>query len=292
VLAINLGKADRPGIDRLNERIDVLLAEAGRALMRIDAASALAKVNTRLESETLRAALINMASHELRSPVAAILGTATVLNQIPALRDNEKMRSLVDGMHHEAERLDSDIQNLLNTVRITDSGVKPHMAWADLAYILDAAIRLRRRRIAAHRLTVDVHPKLPLVNVDTALLEQAVGQLIENAAKYSPAGSNVTVIARADEGCIALSIADTGAGLTEDEARNLFQRSYRGPRHLGHVPGLGLGLWIARIFVAANGGTLSAHSQGVGRGTTMTIRLPIPPDLASQAAPSSNAQTG
>jgi K+-sensing histidine kinase KdpD len=291
VLAINLGKAGRPGIDKLNERIDALLAEASRTLVRIDAAAALAKANIRLESEVLRAALINMASHELRSPVAAILGSASVLDQLPALSENEKIRSLVSGMHHEAERLDNDIQNLLDTVRITESGVKPHLAWADLTDILNAAIQPRQRRIAAHKLTIDVYPNLPLVHVDTVLLEQAIGQLIENAAKYSPAGSDIAVAARADAGKIAISVTDTGAGLTEDEAKKLFQRSYRGQRHLGHVPGLGLGLWIARIFVAANGGTLSAHSPGPGRGTTMSIHLPMPTP-GSHAAPSSDGQIG
>jgi K+-sensing histidine kinase KdpD len=293
VLAINLGKAGRPGIDKLNECIDALLLEASRTLTRIDAAAALAKANMRLESEVLRAALINMASHELRSPVAAILGSASVLDQLPALRDNEKMRSLVTGMHHEAERLDNDIQNLLDTVRLTDSGVRPHRAWADLTDVLAAAIRPRQRRIANHKLTVDLDPKLPLVNVDPVLLEQAVGQLIENAAKYSPAGTDIAIVASVEDGCIVLSVTDTGAGLTEDEAKNLFQRSYRGQRHLGQVPGLGLGLWIARIFVAANGGALSAESPGPGLGTTMSIRLPISPNPAPrQGAPLSDAQTG
>jgi two-component system sensor histidine kinase KdpD len=226
-----------------------------------------------------------MASHELRSPVAAIVGTACVLDELPALRENEKIRSLVSGMHHEAQRLDNDIRNLLDTVRIADSAVKPHLAWADLTDIVDAAIRPRRHRIAGHNLTVDVDPKLPLLNVDTVLIEQAVGQLIENAAKYSAAGSDIAVVARTEDGQVALSVTDTGAGLTEEEAKNVFQRSYRGPRHVGHVPGLGLGLWIARIFVAANGGTLFAYSPGPGSGTTLSIRLPIPPNPASQTAP-------
>jgi K+-sensing histidine kinase KdpD len=292
VLAINLGKAGGRDIDRLNERIDALLAEAMTTLTRIDAAAALAKANMRLESEILTAALINTVSHELRSPVAAILGSTSVLDQMPALRDNEKMRSLVDGMHHEAERLDNDIQNLLDTVRITDSGVKPRMTWVDLADILATAVRQRLRRIAAHKLTVDLDPGLPLVNVDPVLLEQAIGQIIENAAKYSPAGSDIAIVARTEDGQIVLSITDGGAGLTEDEASNLFQHSYRGRRHVGHVPGLGVGLWIARIFVAANGGTLSAQSPGPDQGTTMSIRLPTPASHSPRGAPSSDAQTG
>jgi K+-sensing histidine kinase KdpD len=291
VLAINLGKADGPDVGKLNERIDALLSETSATLTRIDATAALAKANMRLESEVLKAALINSASHELRSPVAAILGSASVLDQMPALRDNEKLRSLVDGMHHEAERLDNDIQNLLDTVRISDSGIKLHMEWTDLSDILAAAIRQRMRRIAAHKLTVDVDPKLPLVNVDPVLLEQAIGQLIENAAKYSSAGSDIVIVARTEEGQVALSVTDTGAGLTEEEANNLFQRAYRGRRHVGNVPGLGLGLWITWIFVAANGGTLSAHSPGPERGTTMSIRLPVPPNPAQQV-PFSDAQAG
>lgn len=292
VLAVNLGRAGAPDINKLNERIDSLLSEASGTLTRIDAAAALAKANMRLESEALKTAIIDTASHELRSPLAAILGSASVLDQMPALRDNEKLRSLVDGMHHEARRLDNDIQNLLDTVRITDSGIKPRMVWTDPADTFNAAIRQRRHRIEGRRLTVAVDPDLPLVNVDPVLLEQALGQLIENAVKYSPAISAIAMAAYRDAGQVVFSVTDKGVGLTEEEANNLFRRAYRGRRHLGNVPGLGLGLWIARIFVAVNGGTLSAHSAGPGRGATMSIRLPVPPNPAPDVTPSSDAQTG
>jgi K+-sensing histidine kinase KdpD len=282
VLAVNLGKSGGRGMDRLNEHSDAVLSRATAMLTRIDAAAALAKANIRLESETLQAALIDTASHELRSPVAAILGSASVLDQVPALRDDEKLRSLVDGMHQEAERLHTDIQNLLDTVRITDAGIRLRREWTDLADILAAAIRQRMRRTAAHRLIVNVDPKLPLVNVDPVLIEQAAGQLIENAAKYAPAGSEIAIVASIEEGHVVLSVTDTGAGLTAEEADNLFQRAWRGRRHVGNVPGLGLGLWIARIFVAANGGRLSAQSPGPGMGTTMSIHLPLPATLAPQ----------
>jgi K+-sensing histidine kinase KdpD len=291
VLAVNLGKPGGADRDELNERIDALLLEAGAMLTRIDAAVALAKANMRLESEVLRTALVGTASHELRSPVAAILGTASVLDQMLAQGD-EKLRSLVEGMHLEAKRLDGDIQNLLDTARITDTGVKPHLVWTDPADIVTAAIRQRSHRIAAHKLKVDVDPKLPLVHVDPILLEQAIGQLVDNAAKYSPVGSDIAVAARAEEGQVVLSVSDNGVGLAEEEASHLFRRAYRGRRHLGIVPGLGLGLWIARIFVAVNGGTLSADSPGPGQGTTMSIRLPIAPSIAPELVPLSNAQGG
>jgi two-component system, OmpR family, sensor histidine kinase KdpD len=275
-----------------HDRIDALLLEAIATLTRIDAAAALAKANTRLESEILRTALLGTASHELRSPVAAILGTASVLDQILALQGDEKMRSLVDGMHLEAKRLEGDIQNLLDTARITDAGVTPRRVWTDPADILTAAIRQRSHRLATHKLTVDVDPKLPLVNVDPVLLEQAIGQLIENAVKYSPIGSGIAVVARLEDGQVVLAVIDQGVGLTEEEASRLFRRAYRGRRHLGNVPGLGLGLWIAQIFVAVNGGMLSADSPGPGQGTTMSIRLPVAPSIAPDLVPLSDAQSG
>jgi K+-sensing histidine kinase KdpD len=292
VLAVNLGKPGGSDTDELNARIDALLLEASAMLSRIDAAAALAKANMRLESEVLKIALIGTASHELRSPVAAILGTASVLDRMLALQGDEKARSLVDGMHLEARRLDSDLRNLLDTARITDTGVKPHLVWTDPADIFTAAIRQRSHRIAAHKLTVDVDPNMPLVNVDPVLLEQAIGQLIENAVKYSPPGSDIAIVARVEDGEVVFAVNDEGVGLTEEETSHMFRRAYRGRRHLGNVPGLGLGLWIARIFVAVNGGTLSAHSPGPGQGTTISIRLPVPPNIAPELVPLSDAQSG
>ncbi len=297
VLAVNLGNHPKEDADQLNNRIDALMSEASATLTRIDAVSALANANVRLESDVLKTALIGTASHELRSPVAAILGSASVLDQMPALRGNDKARSLVDGMHREAKRLDHDIQNLLDTVRITDTGIKPHLVWTDPADIFAAAIRQRAHRVAAHKLRVDIDPDLPLVNIDPVLIEQAVGQIIENAVKYSPAGTDIAIMARAEPGSVVLSVADKGVGLTTEETGELFRRAVRGRRHVGNIPGLGLGLWIARIFVSANGGTLTAHSAGPGRGTTMSIRLPVRADmmhvdLAPTAAASSDAQAG
>jgi K+-sensing histidine kinase KdpD len=275
VLAVNLGKPRDWDADKLNDRIDGLLSEAIVMLTRIDAAAALAKANIRLESEILRTALMGTASHELRSPVAAIVGTASVLDRMLALQGDEKVHSLVDGIHLEAKRLDGDIQNLLDTVRITDTGVTPRLVWTDPADILTGAIRQSSHRLATHKLSVDVDPTLPLVNIDPVLLERALGQLIENAVKYSPAGSDIVIAGRVKDGQIVLAVTDPGVGLTEEEASHLFRRAYRGRRHLRNVPGLGLGLWIARIFVAANGGTVSADSPGTGLGTTMSIRLPV-----------------
>jgi K+-sensing histidine kinase KdpD len=291
ILAVNLGRHSEQDTGKLNDRIDALLSEASVMLSRIDAASALANANVRVESDALKTALIGTASHELRSPVAAILGSTSVLDQMPALQGNDKLRALVGGMHREAKRLDSDIQNLLDTVRITDSGIKPHFSWVDPADIFAAALKHRSHRLMGHRLKVNIDPNLPLVNIDTVLIEQAVGQLIVNAVKYSPLDSEIAVVARADGEHVVLSVGDNGVGLTEEETIQLFRRAVRGRRHIGNVPGLGLGLWIAKIFVSANGGTLQAQSPGPGRGTTMSIRLPVRESVRSPSLASTHAQT-
>jgi K+-sensing histidine kinase KdpD len=178
-------------------------------------------------------------------------------------------------MHREAKRLDSDIQNLLDTVRITDSGIKPVLEWADPADLVTAAIRQRSHRLDGHKLVVDVEDALPLLKLDSGLVEQALGQVIENAGKYSPPGSTVTIAVRAEADEVVIAVADDGMGLLPDEASSMFRRAFRGRRQLASTPGLGLGLWIARIFVAANGGAIAAHSPGPGGGTTVTIRFPV-----------------
>jgi K+-sensing histidine kinase KdpD len=275
VLAVNLGNHAPHETDRLNDRIEAILSEAAATLMRIDAVTAFANANVRLQSDFLKTALIGSMSHQLRSPIASILGAASVLDGIPALRDDRRVRSLVDGMHREARRLDNDIRNLLDTVRITDTGIKPVMEWTDPGDVITAALRQRSDRLGGHKLEVDIAEGLPLLRLDSGLVEQAVGQVIENAGKYSPAESTISISVRADARELIITVTDEGMGLMPDEAAQMFKRAFRGRRQLGAIPGLGLGLWIAKIFVAANGGSIAAQSLGPGRGTTVTIRFPV-----------------
>jgi two-component system, OmpR family, sensor histidine kinase KdpD len=115
---------------------------------------------------------------------------------------------------------------------------------------------------------------LPLLYADPILLEQALGQIIDNAVKYSQAGSMVTVGARIQGASVVLSVQDEGIGLVGDERTRLWERFFRGERSASNVPGSGLGLWIAKAFVTANGGEIDAFSQGADRGTVVSIRLP------------------
>jgi two-component system sensor histidine kinase KdpD len=126
--------------------------------------------------------------------------------------------------------------------------------------------------------TFDLHSNLPIVHVDPAQVEQALVQIIDNAAKYSPAGSPIRVGAHPNGHTVMLSVHDCGSGLTLEEKRQVGGRFFRGPRHAVTTSGSGLGLWIANAFISANGGKVEVESDGADRGTTVTIHLPMSPD--------------
>ncbi len=275
VIAINLGRESQEATNELRFRVDAVLADATATLERLGVAHAINEARMRAETEQLRDALIGSVSHELRTPLASILGAATVLSAAPALQGETKLQALVHDVRDEAERLNNDIQNLLDASRISSDGVKPHMEWADPDDIVSSAIERCRNRLAGHKLVLDLPNDLPLVHVDPVLVKQALVQIFDNAVKYSQAGSQISVTARAHDGRLVLSIGDEGAGLTSAETSRMWDRFARGERHVATISGSGLGLWIANAFIAANGGKMNATSKGADLGTTVAIELPV-----------------
>jgi len=282
VMAINLGRATRAEQDALRSRVDAVLSDATATLERLGVAHAISEARMRAQTEQLREALIGSVSHELRTPLASILGAATVLSAAPALREERNLKALVQGVHDEAERLNGDIQNLLDASRISSDGVKPHLEWADPADILHSALRRCQRRLGDRLVEIDVTQDLPLVRVDAVLVQQALVQIIDNAVKYSQAGSRIVIAAAARDGRLMLSVRDEGAGLTEAEKAAMFGRFVRGDRHAAFTSGSGLGLWIASAFIAAHDGALSAVSDGPGLGTVLTVELPVTQSAIAQ----------
>ena len=273
-VAIDLGRSSQHDQSSTQDRIDAVLADASAILERLDVARAIGEVKLRAEAETLRAALMGSVSHGLRTPLASIMGSASILVRAPAVSREPQLAELAGIVRDEAERLNSDIQRLLDASRISSAGVRPHLAWADVADIVNAAIASQRRKLSGHQVKVRVADDLPLVNVDPVLIEQALGQLLDNAAKYSSAGSEIRVEACGRGDAIAISVGDDGLGLVPEETEHIFERFYRGPRTRDTTSGSGLGLWIARAFVVACGGTIEAVSEGAGRGSNLTIVLP------------------
>lgn len=276
-VAVNLGKPsrDQHDTDDLRVRIDAVLADATATLDRLGIAQAINEARMRSETDQLREALIGSVSHELRTPLASIMGAATVLSAAPALAKEPKLQALVQDVRTEAERLNNDIQNLIDATRISSDGVKPRMEWADPGDIVDSALDRCRRKLSQHKLDLNLPKDLPLVHVDPVLVKQALVQVFDNAAKYSPPGSTITVAARARDGRMVMNVTDQGAGLTESELPRIWDRFARGERTAAVTSGSGLGLWIAKAFVAANGGKMNALSDGPGKGLTIAIELPV-----------------
>lgn len=235
------------------------------------------RAKMRAEADALRDALIGSVSHELRTPLSSIMGSASVLAQSPQLAKDERLAGLVHVLREEAERLDVHIQNLLDATRISSEGIRPRIQWADPCDIVNAAVEHRRRLLDGHALDIAVTDDLPLVQVDPSLIEKALGQLIENAVKYSPPASPIAITADKHNGAVRLAVRDHGAGLSLDELERIWDRFYRSPRHRERVAGSGLGLWIARALVVACGGRVDATSAGIGRGAALSIYLPVEP---------------
>jgi K+-sensing histidine kinase KdpD len=273
-IAIDLGRSHDAEIGSVG-RIDAMLEQTAKTLKHLKIAEAVEHAKLKYQADLLRDALVGGVSHELRTPLTSITGSASVLAQMSAIQNDRQLRGLVEAIRDQASQLDTDILNLLDATRITANGVSPRLEWTDPADIVHAAVNQKGRRLAEHPVHLAITPNLPLLRVDCVLVEQALGQLLDNAAKYSPAGSPVTVSAHSEQDQIVLSVKDEGAGLTSDEKDQFGRRSFRSQRLAAGSTGSGLGLWVASTFVAANGGTLDVMSQGPDRGTTVTIRLPV-----------------
>jgi two-component system sensor histidine kinase KdpD len=275
VIAIDLGSVPAENIEEMRQRVDDVLADAAATLERLDVARALNDARMRSETELLREALIGSVSHELRTPLASILGAATVLSKSPTVAGDARLTSLAGVVRDESERLNNDIQNLLDATRISRKQVTPRSEWIEPQDIVNSALDRRRRHLSGHQLVLDVESNLPLIYVDPVLVEQAFVQIVDNAAKYSPAGSPITVAAKRNGSHVELSVRDQGAGLTAQENAQIYERFFRGQRLASTTSGSGLGLWIAQAFVGANGGKIEAVSAGADRGTTVAIHLPL-----------------
>lgn len=274
LVAVNIGGGSREAVGIKTRRVEAILEEVSLTLQRLDIEKAMEDARLHLQAELLRDAFHGTLSHELCTPLAAIRGSASVLDSMPTIREDDRIHSLVEAISDEAAQLDGFIQNLLNATRVTAGGVSPRLEWADPRDIVNAAIKGRTRRLAIHKIATEFAEDLPLVNVDSGLIEEACGQLLENAAKYSPSGSMISIRARAEHGRVILSISDQGVGITPDEQQQMGRRSFRSQRHQATIPGSGLGFWIASTFVRANGGTIGISSPGEGQGTTASIALP------------------
>ena len=255
-----------------------LLAIGLTAYLALQIESAKSAANTLAESEQLRNALLGSVSHDLRTPLVSILGGASILAERASVMNNSRAAVLAKDIRDEAMRLNSDIQNLLDAARINSQGLLTRRDWTDATDVLNAGIERVRLRYPDRRFDLSHGDTIPLLYVDPVLVEQALSQIFSNAVKFSPHDSTIHIVADVVNHQFVISVRDEGVGLTADEIEKLTERFFRGRRHVGKIPGSGLGLWIAETFIKSNGGEFLAESTGEGQGTTIKIAFPIPDD--------------
>ncbi len=269
--------APQPGPPADPEYVKGLLAHAGLALERARLRREVAEARLKAQGEELREALLNSVSHDLQTPLAAILGSATALESFAEYGTPPARRELVSTIREETERLTAYIDNVLDLTRIRSGQIAARLELVELADIINAALRRKERQLRAHAVDVQVPADLPMLRLDLFLMEHALANLLDNAAKFAPAGSRIGLAARIDHDAVALEVTDRGCGIAPGDLQRVFEAFYRGAGPQGRpASGTGLGLAICRAFVEANGGSVAAFSGGEGRGVTVRLRLPLP----------------
>ncbi|MFZ0828908.1 MAG: sensor histidine kinase KdpD [Verrucomicrobiia bacterium] len=224
------------------------------------------------ESERLSKALLDSISHELRTPIAAITSAASGLEDL-ADKENPALRRALTGEIREASRrLNRLVGNLLDMTRLESGRMKPRLEWCDVGDLVGVALRQLEKELADHPVTTRLPRELPLVKMDFMLMEQALTNLLLNAALHTPAGTRVQISATIEDDKLLLSVADTGPGIPADVLPQLFDKFYRAPG--APAGGSGLGLSIVKGFVEAHGGHVSAGNRA-GGGSEFTIQLPM-----------------
>jgi two-component system sensor histidine kinase KdpD len=223
----------------------------------------------------LRSALLDAVSHDLRTPLSAIIGSAGSMLQSDVAWSADERREFLETIMQEAGRLNRIVGNLLDLSRIQAGSLVPARDWHDPALVLHESLHRLGAAIREHVLDVDVPDDLPPVSIDPVEVDQVVANLVENAAKYAPTGTTIRVVARVEDGELRVSVEDEGPGVPEEALPNLFEPFYRGPTaHAGG--GSGVGLAVARGLVEAHGGVIAARNRD-GRGARFSFRIPSQP---------------
>ena len=227
------------------------------------------------ETEKLRASLLSSISHDLRTPLASIIGSVSSLLSYGQDYDEPTRKDLLETIQEEAERLNRFVGNLLDITRLESGKLELNRDWAEIQDVIGSAIARMKNALAQHHLAVELAPHLPLVRIDFVLIEQVLVNLLDNAAKYSPAGTTIAVRARRHGDQISIVVADEGAGVPANELERIFDKFYRVRAADRRVAGTGLGLSICRGIVEAHGGAISAAIPPAGKGLMLTIQMPV-----------------
>jgi len=226
------------------------------------------------EADAVKSSLLAAASHELRTPLAAIKGSASSLLAGGTAMSKADERELLEAIDSEADRLSRLVNNLLDLSRVEAGALHVESGLYSIAEVVNAAATGLGERLAVHPLTLDLPADLPLVPLDYVLIQQVISNLLDNAARYTPAGTPITVAARLESDDLLVSVEDAGPGLPAEELAHIFDRFYRVQSSKGGRQGMGIGLTLARGFVEAHDGRMWASNRP-GGGLRVSFSLPL-----------------
>jgi two-component system sensor histidine kinase KdpD len=221
----------------------------------------------------------------LRTPLASILGTVSSLRSFPERYGAAEREELLTTLQDEAERLNRFVSNLLDMTRIESGAIELKLEVIDVTEIVGSALQRTGNVLAGHRIEVAIEPELPMLRLDAVLFEQVLFNLLDNAAKYSPAGSRIDIRATRDGELVEIEVVDEGPGIPPADFERIFDKFYRVHAQDRRRAGTGLGLAICRGFIEALGGWIVARNRRDRSGAVLTIRMPVVPEITARREP-------
>jgi two-component system sensor histidine kinase KdpD len=255
------------------ESMEAIGSLAGLAIERARAVEQVTLHRAAQESDRLRTALLDSVTHEFRTPLTGIKASVSSLLTTPLLGDNER-KELLTVIDEETDRLNRLVGEASEMAQLDSGFVKLNLRPHEIAEAIDSALDATRHLLQKHKVEVSIASGLPAVAMDVERIREVVTHLLENAAKYSPAGTTVTVTAERQARNIVVSVADHGPGIDSFEQPLIFEKFYRGRNQQYAAHGTGMGLAIAKVIVEAHGGTIGVVSQ-LGSGSVFSFTLPI-----------------
>ena len=242
-------------------------------------AQAQAELAIQAETERIRNALLSSISHDLRTPLAVISGSSSSLAEGGERMAADERRALAQSIFRESQEMSELVGKVLQMTRLESGGLTLERDWCSIGEIAASVLRRLKPRLADHMVMLDLPAELPLARVDGALIEQALANLLENAARHTPPRTLVRVRAHVEGGDLVVSVEDFGPGLPEGELEHLFEKFRHARRG-----GAGLGLAICRAIIALHGGRIWAERlPGVGTAFRFSLPLERPPEMPVEA---------